>query len=160
MSREILFRGKRIKTGKWGYGDLIRAKGKTFVGEEEENIFWMEAEVYPATVGQYTGLCDKNGVKIFEGDVVEYIDCCLNYKYRGVVCFGKYEQDGSGGEYPPAMCIGFYLKRLAWIPFEWQEKDDEILRDFEKTISLLEVEDIIVIGDIHDTPALVKEKSE
>ena len=68
MSREILFRGKRIKTGKWGYGNLIHAKGKTFVGEEEENIFWMEAEVYPGTVGQFTGFCDKHGVRIFEGD--------------------------------------------------------------------------------------------
>lgn len=159
MSREILFRGMNESK------QMI--EGYFFQSWEECFILWGTTngvpnmtKIDPATVGQYTGLYDKNGVNIFEGDIVEHIDCCLNYKYRGVVCFGKYEQDGSGGEYRPAMCIGFYLKRLAWIPFEWQEKDDEILRGFEKTISLLEIEDIIVIGNIHDNPELVKEELE
>ena len=62
--REILFRGKRKDIGKWINGFLV-----------DENLIgdWVEAEpVYPETVGQFTGLTDKNGTRIYEGDVVLY----------------------------------------------------------------------------------------
>ena len=77
MTREILFRGKRIDNGEWVFGDLRHI----FYGECYPHIVDNSnglnnsvcgLEVDPATVGQFTGLTDRNGVKIFEGDIVNY----------------------------------------------------------------------------------------
>lgn len=126
--RDILFRGKRRYNGEWVegfyYNDLW--------GDNVHcNIIYggIDYEVIPETVGQYTGLTDKNGNRIFEGDVVEaYDDIYVNgfAEVKGKVFFncGSFDIDVEDVGYIPLYSYG--------------------------------TENIEVIGNVHDNGDLLK----
>ena len=124
--REILFRGKRLDNGDFIIGDLRR--GKTGKAAVYWDVLKMYMDVDPETVGQYTGLTDKNGRKIFEGDIIHglFLFCM---PIEAVVTF----QDGAFG-------------------LEWQWGD---ARRFSAFTSICNVT-YEIVGNIHDNPELLK----
>lgn len=122
--REILFRGKRVDNGTWAYGDLLHCDYEMEI--DSESLGENGGYIIPETVGQYTGLKDKSGTKIFEGDIVEIL---LSGKHGiGIVEYGK-----SGISAYVAMSHSVYSNYV-----------------------LNKSDNFIVLGNIYDNPELME----
>ncbi len=137
MNREIKFRGKDYNN-KWRYGDLVQEKwgqGKAIMIKKDTTAW----SVLEDTIGQYTGLHDKNGKEIYEGDIVLYED---------------WEEDHEGGnddcfinkgivEYCEENCYFNVTGRESAYIFNVLYKDNDTLE---------------VIGNVYENSELLEEK--
>lgn len=126
--KEIKFRGKRLDNGEWIEGDLLRMLGHWFIFPDPAPEGIDKYAVDPATVGEFTGLKDKNGKEIYEGDVMEIPETDFNAEIIGRVLF---EEDA----YYIIPLRGGHLWGLHWS---------------------LRKHDAKIIGNIHDNPELQK----
>lgn len=143
--REILFRGKRKDNGEWVEGGYYHEK----VGEYLTEVFIVEAltdgvvarhRVDPETVGQFTGLKDKNGKRIFEGDLFAIDDDCISVIIFKDGCF-RLEVHGICGTYMESgydECGGGY-GIIECDPIDWYY-----------------IHDMVIIGNIYDHPQLLE----
>ena len=168
--REILFRGKCFYNGKWVKGFIAASRENMYPNGFEmitvDGINYNELDgciphftsyaVDPSTIGQYTGLKDKNGKKIFEGDIVQYLTYS-DFDCQSTVKFGVYKQDGSDGEYKASNCLGFYVELGNFTCPDWYDNEPEMFYDYLKQQSLAEISSQCeVIGNIHDNPELIR----
>lgn len=137
--REVVFRGKRIDNGEWVEGSYCHAEKLDRSGDEhfiiEYSANGSSHRVDPETVNQYTGLKDKNGKRIFEGDIVQYYERQIGGEYAPIVQPVGFEEGGFG-------VYRYFLNN-------W-------LRDAINGNILLE--EIEVIGNIHDNQELLEIK--
>lgn len=145
--REILFRGKRLDNGEWILGDLVRGSarvnpGKVYIcpglvagqkGSYGDLMLGGFIEVDPETVGEFTGVKDANGIKIFEGDLLgPGAEELYPWKIPYVVAPSIY-----GGGFS-------YAKRVGAICWEYSELYED------------EVSNMVVVGNLCDNPELLE----
>jgi uncharacterized phage protein (TIGR01671 family) len=141
--REIRFRGRRIDNGEWVHGSLHTIQGDPYIiakdtghfsishGEEIFITAYIEA-VDPATVGQYTGIHDKNGREIWEGDIIKAVALANDHNQRGAITISAVEY-----------WMGNACLKITYIPLYPFIVD----HSFE------------VIGNIHDNPDLLAKEA-
>lgn len=135
MNREILFRGKRVDDGEWFEGHYYQLGSQHYI-RRDIHI----REIDPSTIGQFTGRSDKNGRRIFEGDILYFldaVDCSTEsgYDWDEVVCRGEISWDEER--------LGLYLSNRESIEM------DEV-----------EFETSAVIGNIHENPELLNNQKQ
>lgn len=153
MEREILFRGKRIYNGEWAYGhfcefpcdDGTDIPSILRIENKENDRIIMQYPIISETVGRFTGLTDRNGIKIFEGD------CLRSIKESGFSIvqpvlfipqfFYECVYEAKGFDLRNKV-FGFYCEDSI-------TKEQLLLTDYVSDA-------FVVIGNIHDNPELLK----
>ena len=136
MNRTIKFRGKSIYGDGWLLGSLIKIEEDRYAVIPNLNDIEIGKsigmyEVYPETVGQFTGLLDKDGKEIYEGDILRTITFGFNpEEYTAIILYRNCSFQLSNG------------RNL----FYFGQSD------------LTKMDDTIVIGNIYDNPDLIKEE--
>lgn len=139
--RDIIFHGKRLDNDEWVEGWYIHTKrhhciitgciddGYVVYGHYASDVAMYVVD--PATVGQYTGLTDKNGNKIFEGDICRIKNHCLISEVPFVIEWEDFVYNG-------------------WV---WKDLDEDKNEDcFTRAVAKI----CEVIGNIHDNPELLE----
>lgn len=139
--REILFKGKRKDNGEWVEGSLITSINRAWISSEKTdsqrlrsisntNAIWRSIEIIPDTICQFTGLCDKNGKRIWENNVVWLV------------------YDGKE-----------HIYQIVWdnseLDFKATNGEENYGSNFEYLLCCDEIE---VIGNIFDNPELLQEE--
>ncbi len=163
--REILFRGQTRKKGEkvrldgspinsnWVYGGIFpNNKGGDFAIIYQQEPTIEKFTVYADTVGQYTGLTDKNGKKIFEGDILK---CHDNPKDLVKVVFGEFGVVDTDTECPVDTVIGWHYEV---IPTDELSTLEPFCLSMPLTKSYIEYCYMEVIGNIHDNPELINQE--
>lgn len=160
--REILFRGKQTDNGEWiegayspfclNFGER-EEKPHIIIISDYEDIDGLWCEVIPETVGQYTGLTDKNGTKIFEGDIFKFDDEVWESSYTS--CGTEY--DSFAVENYGVVGFDEEMARFDFIKYKFSENSVEADLHESHTIDFSEfVCELEVIGNIHDDPEILK----
>ena len=150
--RQIKFRGKDIKTGEWLYGDLVQPIGdapRIYVQDvkTEGAASFFAYDVEESTVGQFTGLLDKNCNEIYEGDIVHNKEIGgYGYEYLGVVRY--YEEDCRFGIDTTATHT--VSKRILFSVGKNSINDGYCTIEYTNEYE--------VLGNIHDNPEILKNK--
>jgi uncharacterized phage protein (TIGR01671 family) len=142
--REILFRGK-CQTGEWVCGGFVSRNGKPEIVEcdrADDGDFTFTTQVDPTTVGQFTGLTDKNGKRVFEGDIIAKD---VHQKRERI--------DSDGNIFHVLEIHKPKIQKTAVVEYcskrgKFHTGTPEICFDFAS--------DFYIIGNIHDNPELLK----
>lgn len=152
MNREILFRGYNRKNEKWIYGYYFVNRGVHLIAEDEVQtnplVTYEDFMVEPDTIGQYTGLKDKNRNKIFEGDIlrltipdgsVRHFTVEWAEENRTLMSLRGFKHDGN-----PIRISGWCFN---WNGFHLYPTVIDGIPDNEE---------MTIVGNVHDNPELMK----